>query len=201
MGPKKNSFLSLFEDQRYKVSDIIIKCEMIRQNYGINVYNDFNLYLSDDDRITCKDSGFDEKCCLSCKRDGYAVVQCSKSRKKGDLYCGMHKKPAEECRLAGTIVMSTVIETIKHNIDKSKENNAQKNNATTKDKEVKDKNKTIKKTSQHNSLKKDFRAISIEGELFYVKQKSLEAYDIHMTRVGTYMYDEDEDAHCIVDCI
>ena len=200
MGPKKNVFLSLFDDQKYKVSDVIIKCETIRQNHGINVFNDFNLYLSDDERIICKDGGFDEKCCLSCKHDNMnTVLQCSKARKKGDLYCGMHKKPAEECRLAGTIVMSTVIETIKHNIEKTKETNPHKNNTNIKNE--KEKEKPMKKMSQHKPMKKDFRAISIEGELFYVKQKSLEAYDIHMTRVGTYMYDEDEDTHCIVDCI
>ena len=56
---------------------------------------------------------------------------------------------------------------------------------------------TIKKPDLY--ISKTFRSIKIAGQLFYIKQKSLEAYDIHMTRVGTYMYDEELDTHSIVE--
>ena len=49
------------------------------------------------------------------------------------------------------------------------------------------------------SVSKNFRTIKIAGQLFYIKQKSLEAYDIHMTHVGTYMYDEETETHNIVE--
>ena len=194
MAPKSNQSL-LLDTYKYKLNDILVKCESIKQKHGIDIYNDFNIYLSDDERI---EGSFNEKCCLSCKFDFNmnTISQCSKSR-KGDLYCGMHKKPADESRLSGTIIPSTMIDSIKSTLKKS---------ATVKVDGTKKEVKESSTDSQHSTLKKpplsiskNYRSIKIAGQLFYIKQKTLEAYDIHMTRVGTYMYDEEFDKHSIVE--
>lgn len=194
MAPKSNQ-LVLLDTYKYKLNDILVKCESIKQKHGIDIYNDFNIYLSDDERI---EGAFNEKCCLSCKFDHNmnTISQCSKSR-KGDLYCGMHKKPADESRLSGTIIPTTIIDSIK---------SAQKKNNTVKVNEPKKEGKesvmdpdTVIVKKPNLSISKNYRSIKIAGQLFYIKQKTLEAYDIHMTRVGTYMYDEELDTHSIVE--
>lgn len=193
MAPKSNQSV-LLNTYKYKLNDILVKCELIKQKHGIDVYNDFNIYLSDDERI---EDAFNEKCCLSCKFDFNmnTISQCSKSR-KGDLYCGMHKKPADESRLSGTIIPTTIIDSIKSTLKKD----------TFKVDEPKQEGE-VSVTEPHStaskkpplSISKNFRSIKISGQLFYIKQKTLEAYDIHMARVGTYMYDEELDTHSIVE--
>ena len=191
MAPKSNQSV-LLDAYKYKLNDLLFKCESIKQKHGIDVYNDFNIYLSDDERI---DGTFDEKCCLACKFDYNmnTISQCSKS-KKGDLFCGMHKKPADESRLSGTIIPTNIIDSIK---------NTMKKTSTIKVVEPKKEGKetvivnTVNKTSL--PIPKNFRSIKIAGQIFYIKQKSLEAYDIHMTRVGTYIYDEELDTHNILE--
>jgi len=194
MAPKSNQ-LVLLDTYKYKLNDILVKCESIKQKHGIDIYNDFNIYLSDDERI---EGAFNEKCCLSCKFDHNmnTISQCSKSR-KGDLYCGMHKKPADESRLSGTIIPTTIIDSIK---SAQKKNNTVKVNEPKKEgkESVMDPDTVIVKKS-NLSISKNYRSIKIAGQLFYIKQKTLEAYDIHMTRVGTYMYDEELDTHSIVE--
>lgn len=187
MAPKSNQSL-LLDTYKYKLNFILVKCESIKQKHGIDIYNDFNIYLSDDERI---EGTFNEKCCLSCKFDFNmnTISQCSKSR-KGDLYCGMHKKPAEESRLSGTIIPTTVIDSIK---------STQINNITVKVDEPKKEGKESVTKKPNLSISKSFRSIKIAGQLFYIKQKTLEAYDIHMSHVGTYMYDEELDTHSIVE--
>ena len=172
------------------------RCESIKQKHGIDIYNDFNIYLSDDDRI---EGAFNEKCCLSCKFDFNmnTISQCSKSR-KGDLYCGMHKKPADESRLSGTIIPTTIIDSIKSTIKKN--NTVKVDEPKTEGKElVTEPHSTAPKKPPLSIMSKNFRSIKIAGQLFYIKQKTLEAYDIHMSRVGTYMYDEELDTHSIVE--
>lgn len=193
MAPKSNQ-TTLLDAYKYKLNDILVKCEKIKQKYSIDIYNDFNIYLSDDERI---DTSFNDKCCFSCKFDNNinTIYQCTKSR-KDDLYCGMHKKPAEECRLSGTIVPITIIESIKNSL---KNSNNVKVNGQEKDKETSTESNTVDGKNKTLSVSKNFRTIKIAGQLFYIKQKSLEAYDIHMTHVGTYMYDEETETHNIVE--
>ena len=187
----KNSQISLIDEQRFKLNTILLKCEMIKQNTGIDVYNTFDIYLADDERIICKEGGFDEKCCLSCKYDDNInkILQCSKSR-KGEMYCGMHKKPADECRLQGIIIPMNIIKTIKNKLGTNKEFipkkvNDEDNNSLNK------KNKPI--------ISKNYRSITISGELFYIKQKTLEAYNVNMQKVGIYLYDDETNDHAIVE--
>ena len=191
MAPKSNQ-TTLLDTYKYKLNDILVKCEKIKQKHGIDIYNDFNIYLSDDERL---DTSFNEKCCFSCKFDNNinTIYQCSKSR-KDDLYCGMHKKPAEESRLSATIVPITIIESIKSSL---KNSNILKVNVQ--EKETVTEPNTTDKKKKPLSVSKNFRSINIAGQLFYIKQKSLEAYDIHMTHVGSYMYDEETETHNIVD--
>jgi hypothetical protein len=193
MAPKSNQ-LVLLDTYKYKLNDVLVKCESIKQKHGIDIYNDFNIYLSDDERI---EGAFNEKCCLSCKFDFNmnTISQCSKFR-KGDLYCGMHKKPADESRLLGMIIPTTIIDSIKSTL---------KNKTTVKVDEAKKGEELVTEsnsvTVNKPTILKNFRSIKIAGQLFYVKQKSLEAYDIHMTHVGTYMYDEELNTHTIVESI
>ena len=194
MAPKSNQSV-LFDTYKFKFNDILVKCESIKQTHGIDIYSDFDIYLSDDERIY---GVFNEKCCLSCKLDHNinTIFQCSKSR-KSDLYCGMHKKPAEESRLSGTIVPITIINSIKSTIKKNANSKITESNKVEKELVEKPNDNSVNKEAI--SVSKNFRSIKIAGQLFYIRQKSLEAYDIHMTRVGTYMYDEDLDTHKIID--
>ena len=194
MAPKSNQSV-LLDTYKYKLNDVLVKCETIKQTHGIDIYNDFNLYLSDDERI---EDAFNEKCCLSCKFDHNmnTISQCSKSR-KGDLYCGMHKKPADESRLSGTIIPTTMIDSIKTTIKKNNTVKVNEPKKEGKESVMESNTATIKKPNL--SISKNYRSIKIAGQLFYIKQKTLEAYDIHMTCVGTYMYDEELDTHSIVE--
>lgn len=194
MAPKTNHVV-LLDTYKFKLNDILVKCESIKQIHGIDIYNDFNIYLSDDERI---EGIFNEKCCLSCKFDQNmnTILQCSKSR-KGDLYCGMHKKPAEESRLSGTIVPKTIIDSIKTTMKKNAALKTTEPNKQEKESVI-ETNATIMNKEQI-SISKNFRSIKIAGQLFYIKQKTLEAYDIHMTHVGTYMFDEELNTHKVVD--
>ena len=194
MAPKSNQSV-LLDTYKYKLNDVLVKCETIKQKHGIDIYNDFNIYLSDDERI---EGAFNEKCCLSCKFDHNmnTISQCSKSR-KGDLYCGMHKKPADESRLSGTIIPTTMIDSIKTTIKKNNTVKVNEPKKEGKESVMESNTATIKKPNL--SISKNYRSIKIAGQLFYIKQKTLEAYDIHMTRVGTYMYDEELDTHSIVE--
>jgi hypothetical protein len=201
MAPKSNQ-TTLLDAYKYKLNDILVKCEKIKQKHGIDIYNDFNIYLSDDERI---DTSFNEKCCFCCKFDNNinVIYQCSKSR-KDDLYCGMHKKPAEESRLSGTIVPMKIIESIKSSLKysnnvKVNEQEKEKEKEEEKEKETSTEPNTANVKNKAFSVSKNFRTIKIAGQLFYIKQKSLEAYDIHMTHVGTYMYDEETETHNIVE--
>lgn len=196
MPPKSNQS-ALLDTYKYKLNDILIKCESIKQTRGIDIYNDFNIYLSDDERI---DGGFNEKCCFSCKFDHNmnTISQCSKSR-KGDLYCGMHKKPAEESRLSATIVPTTIIDSIKVTLKKNNTFGPTDKEKQGKESITEPATVTVKKATV--PISKSFRSIRIAGQLFYIKQKTLEAYNIHMSHVGTYMYDSEKETHNIVDHI
>ena len=42
MAPKSNQ-ASLFDTYKYKLNDILVKCELVKQTHGIDIYNDFNI--------------------------------------------------------------------------------------------------------------------------------------------------------------
>ena len=179
--------MNQLDHHQLKLKKILKICQIIKDQYNIDVKNSFGIYSYNDDKIDYKENlchAIVRNCCEN------SLKQCSKQRSKNDndkkksFYCQQHYKNASTGDLDMCIISPEIFKRLDKNVIPTES--------------VSSSMQIIPPQPQSKFLK-NLRCININGNTYYVNQRNHTVYDMDMIKVGKYAYDSENDQHIICD--
>jgi hypothetical protein len=178
--------LNLLNTHVIKAKNVLKACAQVKQQYDIDVYDIFKIFLSDREDIL-----YDNSCChaviTTTKNCVTKHKQCSKARfdekgKKQPFYCKLHIDMSETGKLEPFIVSEEVVNTLN-------KSNFEPTDIAKMEKIVLD--------SEESTVA--LRPYEHNNKFYFVDQTTCEVFNIDMEKLGLYMYDSDKNKHLCFD--
>ena len=175
-----------------QLKNVLRACQQIKTLHNIEVYNLFNIYLHNDDRIN-----YNENLCHTIIKNNSNsncgdLKQCSKyckndTGKKKGFYCQQHYNKSCTGLLDSFIIPPDILKAITKLQTATGGQDAEPSAIVG----------SASKKSGKGNQKKTLKQITIDGRVYFINQTCLTVYDMDMGEVGKYGGMDDEERHII----